>query len=89
MVYAVVNCGFYEGQQARVALEMMENWCVKAGCQWGQGIGVGAGPMIPSLANVPQGKGPMKKLGKALDQLASNVSISASGETTYLTASFP
>jgi len=34
-VYSIVNCGFYEGHQTRPAIEMMENWCSKAGLEWG------------------------------------------------------
>jgi len=37
-VYSLVNCGFYEGHQNTLAIEIMENWCIKAGLQWGQGL---------------------------------------------------
>ena len=42
-VYAIANCGFYEGKQNRNALHIMQNWCEKVGLIWGQGIGVGGG----------------------------------------------
>ena len=45
-VYGIVNCGFYEGIQAETALEILENWCAKAGLIWGGGIGVGGGGAI-------------------------------------------
>jgi hypothetical protein len=35
MVYSLGNCGFYEGDQNKLAIEMMENWCAKAGLKWG------------------------------------------------------
>ena len=38
-VYAVVNCGFYEGQQAHIALQVMENWCSQTGFFVGPGPG--------------------------------------------------
>ncbi|NLM44942.1 MAG: NAD(P)H-dependent oxidoreductase, partial [Clostridiales bacterium] len=46
-VYSMVNCGFYEGHQTKLAMEMMENWCSKAELKWGQGVGIGAGGMLP------------------------------------------
>lgn len=88
-VYGVVNCGFYEGHQARWALEILENWCIKAGQSWGQGVGVGAGPMLFSLTNVPLGYGPLKNLGQVFHQLADNIVGRAAGESVYITPNFP
>ena len=68
-VYAVVNCGFYEGRQNSLAIAMMENWCHRAGLRWGQGLGIGAGGMLAGIRNVPLGSGPKKNLGRALEQL--------------------
>lgn len=88
-VYAVANCGFYEGNQNRLALAMMENWSHRAGLQWGQGIGVGAGGMLTSIQNVPLGYGPKKNLGQALKQLAGNILRGAPGENVFINANFP
>lgn len=51
MVYAVVNCGFYEGYQNHIALNIMKCWCKKAGLSWGQGLCIGGGGMIPMLSD--------------------------------------
>lgn len=88
-VYSVINCGFYEGHQNKLAIEIMKNWCIKSGLTWGQGIGIGAGGMLPMLKNVPIGYGPKKNLEKALKQLANNILASTSDETLYITANFP
>jgi len=88
-VYSLVNCGFYEGHQNKLAIEIMENWCVKSGLQWGQGVGIGAGGMLPSLKNVPIGNGPKKNLEKALKQIANNILKSTSEENIFITANFP
>ena len=48
-VYCIVNNGFYEGKQNRLAILQMKNWCEKVKADWGQGIGVGAGELLPYL----------------------------------------
>lgn len=88
-VYCLVNCGFYEGEQCGLALEMVENWCVKSGWQWGQGVGIGAGGMLPAVKNVPVGRGPKKNLGKALETLAGNMVSRSGGGNIFITANFP
>lgn len=85
----MVNCGFYEGHQNKLALEMMENWCVKARLKWGQGIGIGAGGMLSGLKNVPIGHGPKKNLEKAFNQLTNNILNSSSEENIFVNANFP
>lgn len=88
-VYCLVNCGFYEGEQCGLALEMVENWCVKSGWQWGQGVGIGAGGMLASIKNVPVGKGPKKNLGKALETVAVNMATRSGGENIFIVPNFP
>ena len=89
LVYAIVNCGFYEGEQARWALAILENWCQRAKVRWGHGIGLGAGGMIPSTANIPLDAGPNKNLDKALKRLARNILQRASDQNLYTTANIP
>ena len=89
MVYALANCGFDEGHQNRWALAMMESWCSKAGLMWGQGIGIGAGGMLPAIQSVPLGYGPKKNFGKALQQLAANIANCSADENLFVTANFP
>lgn len=88
-VYSIVNCGFYEGVQNKVAIEIMENWCIKAGLQWGQGVGIGAGGMISMLQGVPSGYGPRKNMDKALMKLANNILENGTEENIFITANFP
>ena len=52
-VFAVINCGFYEGSQNRHALEMGEHFCREAGLNWCGGVGIGTGEMIRGLSHVP------------------------------------
>lgn len=88
-VYALINCGFYEGHQNNIAMEMMENWCSKAGLIWGQGLSIGAGVMLSGMSNVPPGHGPKKNLGKALKVLGENISKGNSGENLCINPNFP
>lgn len=88
-VYAMVNSGFYEGEQNKLAIEMMENWCHKAGLIWGQGLCIGTGMMMHSVINVPPGHGPKKNLGEAFKVLGDNISNGNSGENLCITANFP
>lgn len=89
LVYALVNCGFYEGHQNELALEIIKNWCAKAGLKWGQGVGIGAGGMLPMLKNIPIGKGPMKNLETAMKQLSGNILNEISSDNIIINANFP
>jgi hypothetical protein len=88
-VYAIVNCGFYEGKQNSIALEMIENWCERCGISFGRGIGIGGGGMLPSMSNVPEGKGPKKKSYEALKLLSTNISTNSSAENVFSSPGFP
>ena len=89
MVYSVVNCGFYEGHQNGLTIEMVQNWSLRAGLEWGQGVGIGAGGMLSMLRHIPIGYGPMKNLKKAFTELTNNILNRASGESIFITANFP
>ena len=88
-IYALVNCGFYEGEQARVALQIMKNWASRAHFKWGQGYGLGAGGMFTSLKGVPLGVGPLKNLGKELNALVVNIRTLDSGIDSFVNPNFP
>ncbi|UZW15161.1 flavodoxin [Clostridium pasteurianum] len=52
-VYAIFNCGFFEGYQNRIALDIMRNFCHKVGFTWRFGIGIGAGEFMGPSKNIP------------------------------------
>lgn len=89
LVYAVVNSGFYEGRQNRLALEMFRCWSIRAGLTWGQGVGVGGGPMLTAIETIPEGHGPGKNFTQAMDILSQNIQAGAGGEDLLIDPNFP
>ena len=76
-VYALVNNGFYEGEQNATAISMIRNWCARAKLAWGQGVGVGAGEILKREAIMAMAavvaRGSLKRYNGALDALAANI----------------
>ena len=83
-IYCIVNNGFFEGKQNQLAILQMKNWCQKTGAEWGQGIGIGAGEILSYVEKVPLGKGPLKNLGKVLEQFSNNINTLNSGNEIYI-----
>ena len=88
-VYAVVNCGFYEGQQAHIALQVMENWCSQTGFLWGRGLGIGGGGVFSATEESPVGQFPKREIGKALAVMGQSVSALESGKTLFVNCDLP
>lgn len=86
IVYVLVNCGFYEMEQTRTALDMIKIWCASSGLVWGQGIGIGGGGMVQAS---PAGKGFSRSLGPCLDALASYIREGHAADDTYLRVNLP
>ena len=83
-VYCVVNNGFYEGKQNRLAILQIKNWCEKIKARWGQGIGVGAGELLPYLKKCKLEQGPLKNLGKALEKFSINILTLKNDKDIYI-----
>ncbi|MCC8123155.1 MAG: NAD(P)H-dependent oxidoreductase [Oscillospiraceae bacterium] len=88
-VYSIVNCGFYEGSQTHLALDILENWCIRANLNWSGGIGIGAGEMLGSQDTIPMGKGTKKNLGAAINALSDAIQRNAPLAHQYVTPNFP
>lgn len=89
MVYAIINCGFYEGHQNHIALNIMRCWCRKAGLSWGQGLGIGGGGMIPMLADIPKGKSIKKGFSDAISEIGKNISMGQKAEDRFISPGIP
>ena len=84
VIKSETNNGFYEGKQNRLAILQIKNWCEKIKADWGQGIGVGAGELLPYLKKYKLGQGPLKNLGKVLDKFSTNILTLKSDKDIYI-----
>lgn len=69
-VYVVSNLGFYEAEQIKHLLSIVENWCDRMGMAYGGGLAVGAGPLVRALDNLPVKKAVLKDTFKGIKRLA-------------------
>ena len=88
-IYGVVNCGFYEGIQAELALQLLQNWCEKTGFLWSGGIGVGGGGGLAMMPKLPPGQGPKAPIDKALASLYEVILQKEALDNEYVSVAFP
>ena len=88
-IYGIANCGFHEGEQNTLAITILHNWCDRVGLHWGMGIGIGGGPPLSSMGDIPIGKGPKRSLLPAFTSLALAISTKHTKEDHYVSISFP
>lgn len=88
-IYGIVNCGFYEGIQTETALEILENWCKKAGFIWGGGIGIGGGGGLAMMNSPKPGTGPKAPIDKALQAMADKILRQERQPNCYVSVAFP
>lgn len=89
VLYAIINCGFFDGKHCDVAFRIMESWCEHSGVKFGGGIGQGAGEMLGRTKNIPFNRGPFRNLEKALQKLIKRMESVEAFEVTYLSPYFP
>lgn len=87
-IYAIVNCGFYEGKQNELGIEILKNWCSRVSLPFGQAIGIGSGEMLGSLRTMPLEEGPNKNLGIAIQKFSHTIVQQTTGETIYVIPSY-
>lgn len=86
-VYGVVNCGFYEGTQAKNALSIMENWCLRAKLKWGGGVGTGGGGAIAMMPLKEHG--PFYPIFASFKLLSETILDGKVMENCYTSPAFP
>lgn len=88
-VYGIANCGFYEGVQNDLALEVLENWCIKIGCTWGGGVGIGGGGSLAQLPKLAYGQGPKASVDFALHDLTESMLQGKAQENQFISVGMP
>ncbi len=87
-IYAAVNCAYFEGNNAEIALEIIKNWSHRIGCEFGGGIGLGgcAGYGMRDLPLIFDGK---RHIKKSLSLLANVIKNGENIETQYTSIGYP
>lgn len=88
-VYAITNCGFYEGIQAKCAINIVHYWCDKTGNIYGGSVGVGGGEAFDALKSVPVGYGPKASIDKALNNLSNAVLNQTTTDDRFENLNYP
>jgi len=78
-VFAIVNCGFYEGAHNEFALRMLSHWCEASSLSWRGGAGIGTGEMIHGLSKVPEQASIRKPVIQAIEAVAKAISSGPEG----------
>lgn len=88
-LYAVINCGFFEGSQTGPAAAVVENFCLRAGLSFDGGVGIGSGAALNQLPEIPGGHGPRGPIDTALDSLCENVLNGRGERFEYIQPALP
>lgn len=72
-LYGVVNCGFYEGEQTKIAIRVLKNYCNSLGIKWSGGVGIGAGEFFSGSPNIPWQANIKKDAKLALDSIKDSI----------------
>ena len=84
-VYAICNCGFYEAKHNFLALDIIKNFCARAGMTWGYGIGIGGGGFVSSQSQ-NMSKGPATDVYAALCELCAMMQSGGTREQNVFAA---
>lgn len=89
-VYAIVNNGFPEGSQNRIACEIVENFCKRVNMQWGGAAGIGMGGMVSGIKDVPMKASIKKNYRNVLENILNSIESGESlKENIYTEFNFP
>ena len=88
-VFGLVNCGFYEAEQNRLAIELLKNWCERVGLKWGMAVAFGGGGALIGMHQVKAGVGPKKSLSPALLAMRQAIIDKIPSKDFYTTINMP
>lgn len=78
-VFACVNCGFYEGEQNALALDIIAHFCAASSLRWSGGVGLGTGEMIESMKDAPPEMFIRKSVTRALRAISDAIAFEPDG----------
>ncbi|ACA54068.1 flavodoxin [Clostridium botulinum] len=52
-MYCLINCGFLEGTQNTLAIDILKNYCKRIDFNWRFGVGIGGGEFMAGSKNMP------------------------------------
>ncbi len=88
-IYAVSNCGFYDGRQCEWSLDIMKHWSRRCGFEFGGGIGIGGGGALTALLNLKPGDKPKSKIDKGLNFMLEKILEESYFDNFYANISLP
>jgi hypothetical protein len=88
-IYAVSNCGFYDGSQCEWSLDVIKHWSCRCGFVFGGGIGVGGGGALTVLLNMKPGDKPKSKIDKSLNFMLEKILEENYFDNFYANISIP
>jgi len=88
-IYGIANCGFYEGNQAEPALNVLRNWCAKAGCAYKGSLGIGGGGAIAVSGDTSGNAGMRIQIFRAMKKFAERIVKKEAEVNKYATVAFP
>ena len=88
-VYAICNCGFYEGIQAEYAVNVVKFWCNKTNNIFSGGVGIGGGEAFDAIKNIPVGYGPKATIDKALCTMADAIVNRKTTDNRFVSLNYP
>lgn len=87
-VYGILNCGFLEGKQNKIAINVLKAWCKRMNINLSGAIGIGAGEMMNIIKFMPYKIGPNRSLYKAMKAIGNSISSGENMDVIYTKPSF-
>lgn len=85
--FALIGCGYHEGENARTQMQILHNWCQAQGMLWGMGLGIGGNTVVVGTTDAYRDK--TATIRGAVAALAAALEAGETGEDTYCSVDMP
>ncbi|BCZ44616.1 hypothetical protein psyc5s11_06830 [Clostridium gelidum] len=79
-MYCLVNCGFLEGTQNKIALNIMKIYCMRLDFNWRFGVGIGGGEFMTGSKEMPLNSRIKKPVYNAFLALKEDIENNSDGQ---------